>query len=472
MARISNLPSELLEAVALECSDTKSLRLTNRHIYAAVEHVLWKTRRVNLYLDSRGLSEGSIQMLEDFKTGCKGSESIRMLHITSPDSYHALGHSKLSDSDLLSAAIRAMRGLRSVEWRMRWKGLRSTLPLPDSVVFDALSFLPLLQELNLWCRSIPSFSFDQLHGGQLKKLTIFGEPTAHHDLLSSLSQWLASNPQLSDLRLTWTHVIGISPPSLLPFSTLFDVPLAYTLSLRNLDLTRWIFDFDHPSVTRHLRNLQSLDLALCEYDDKGLWKFLSAEQISLRRIRVQKISSEMFDYLESIAQSGVEELLLTEFPEPSGSQELARRFYEHVLPRHCRTLRTLCIEPASRLREWLVGTNDANTPIICTELTELTVGLHCENGDDRLQLLMSFILNLTDNVPRLEHLILALPAPSVFDLDADFVLDGMIQSLKLPSKMLVPAFDISVLPWLFKPYLARVTEDGVVFRMDKLVLEG
>ncbi|KAL0576467.1 hypothetical protein V5O48_005510 [Marasmius crinis-equi] len=373
------LPNELIENIALRCSDTRNLRLVNRRVYEAVEHVLWNNGKVKLYIDEKGLREENLQMLEDLKNGCKGTGSIRMLHLISPYSF-ALDRVRLLHSNLLPSAIQAMESLRSVEWKIRWKSRDPALPLAETTVFRSLASLSSIRELTLDCRTIPSFPVDVLHFGNLETLIIRGEPTAHDVLLSSLSKILARNPKISYLELIWAHVIQPMKPAVLPFSTLFQPPLPHLLPLHTLNLSRWIFDFVHANVIPHLRSLRSLSLYLCEYEDQTLPKALAMQQVSLRRIRVQSVSGELFDYLESIV--GLEELSLSEFEDPSESQQLSQGFHDSVLPRHRHTLRVLCVEPLISSPDWAIGYHNIRILDSCAGLAQLTVGLYFEDVHD------------------------------------------------------------------------------------------
>ncbi|KAK1219430.1 hypothetical protein PQX77_017865 [Marasmius sp. AFHP31] len=441
---ICSLPDELLEAVALHCSDTKNLRLVNRRVYGAIEHVLWQNHAVNVKIGTNGLSEKNVPMLEDFKSGSKTSESIRTLKIA----YHRLR--RLEDKplglDLVLSAMRNLKNVRTVEWDATLQA-----ELPDCVMHP-LEHFSLLEELVLDCRHVPVLPSGPFRWGELKKIFIKGDPSEVQDsVTSSLAQIIRSNTKLSHLTIDWL-TWHTSPIPMLPFSTLFDPALPTVLPLQTLRLTLWKFDFRHPNVTPHLRHLHSLDLIDCDYRDDMLWKMLSAQQLSLRRINVQKISHELFDYVESI--SGLEELCLTFFePEdPVLFEELSERLLHHVLPKHQHTLRILCIEPKMESLEWAICYHNMHFLDLYKGLTHLTIGLGFEFEDEdepyevittrRQNVMKSLILQLTSNHPKLERLTLAsLPDYEDYNLD----LDGLLWFTRIaPEDTAIPHFEISI----------------------------
>ncbi|KAJ8085039.1 hypothetical protein PM082_003817 [Marasmius tenuissimus] len=218
--------------------------------------------------------------------------------------------------DLVLSAIRNLKNVRTVEWDATFQ-----VELPDCIL-HSLGYFSLLEELVLDCRRVPVLPSDAFRQGELKKISIKGDPSEVQDsITSSLAQIIHSNTKLSHLTINWDTWHMPSVPTL-PFSTLFDPALPTALPLQTLRLALWEFDFRHPNVTPHLKHLRSLDLTRCDYRDDMLWKMLSARQISLCRISVQIISNKLFDYVESI--SGLEEFHLASFePEdPVLSKEL------------------------------------------------------------------------------------------------------------------------------------------------------
>ncbi|KAL0069363.1 hypothetical protein AAF712_003382 [Marasmius tenuissimus] len=417
---ICSLPDELLEAVALHCSDTKNLRLVNRRVYEAIEHVLWKSHALNVDIRTDGLSENNVPMLKEFMSGCKTSvpEMARRLRIV-----YQLLDPRLEDTglDLDLSAIQKLRSVRT---------------------FDRIPVLPL----------------DALCGGKLTKISLHGDPSMSEvrgNLMSTLAQAIRSNKRLSHLTLNWNPYYRIPRVPLLQFSTLFRPALPASLALQTLHLARWKFDFGHPNVTPHLSHLRSLDLTGCEYQDDALWKLLSTQQVSLRRISVETISNELFDYMELI--SGLEELLLTYFePEdPILFEELSEQLFYRIIPRHQHTLRVLCIEPDTESLEWAICYHNMHILNLCKGLTHLTIGLGFEfegedDSDDSYDeihtrhnnVVISLILNLTSNHLKLERLTLAeLSYYRHYILDIDRLL-GSIRILL--EETAIPHFEILI----------------------------
>ncbi|KAJ8085041.1 hypothetical protein PM082_003819 [Marasmius tenuissimus] len=448
---ICSLPDELLEAVALHCSDTKNLRLVNRRVYEAIEHVLWKSHALNVDIRTDGLSENNVPMLKEFMSGCKTSvpEMARRLRIV----YQPLDP-RLEDTglDLDLSAIQKLRSVRTFEWIAHFPA-----ELPGCII-PLLESFSLLEELIMHCSRIPVLPLDALCGGKLTKISLHGDPSMSEvrgNLMSTLAQAIRSNKRLSHLTLNWNPYYRIPRVPLLQFSTLFRPALPASLALQTLHLARWKFDFGHPNVTPHLSHLRSLDLTGCEYQDDALWKLLSTQQVSLRRISVETISNELFDYMESI--SGLEELLLTYFePEdPILFEELSEQLFYRIIPRHQHTLRVLCIEPDTESLEWAICYHNMHILNLCKGLTHLTIGLGFEfegedDSDDSYDeihtrhnnVVILLILNLTSNHLKLERLTLAeLSYYRHYILDIDRLL-GSIRILL--EETAIPHFEILI----------------------------
>ncbi|KAJ8085045.1 hypothetical protein PM082_003823 [Marasmius tenuissimus] len=212
---------------------------------------------------------------------------------------------------------------------------------------------------------------------------------------------------------------------------------------------------------------------------------LSAHRVLLPRIRVQTISSELFDYLESI--SGLEELLLVYFePEdPVPFEELSKRLFLHVIRRHQHTLQVLCIQPSMESLEWAICYHNMHIlNFKCKGLTHpvSTIGLGFEYEDEndsheeidvrREDVMVSLvssrwkwsinwivqkwlIINLTSNHPKLKCLRLA----ELTDYDAyDLDIERLLTSIEIsPEESATPHFEVE--PMMEYPLRAHVRSD-------------
>ncbi|EEB98675.1 hypothetical protein MPER_01777, partial [Moniliophthora perniciosa FA553] len=237
--------------------DLKSLRLVNRTLNDAVEQVLWNTRPAVVHLNRDTLHD-AMTMLYDLKDGCPASTRIRRLKIISlspqeelhpPQRYSASigGEWKLVPPEpmdtpqvlealerlpeVLPGALRALKGLVSVQWIVNKKDQ----PWTQDVVMESLASLPQLAEFEvntIGTNAMPVLSFHKLRQGTLKRLSVKGRFSDSQNLESALSTLLLHNPNLANLKLDQYS-------SSHSFQSLIEQLPVNTLRLESLHLRGW-----------------------------------------------------------------------------------------------------------------------------------------------------------------------------------------------------------------------------------------
>ncbi|KAL0578505.1 hypothetical protein V5O48_003498 [Marasmius crinis-equi] len=421
------LPNEILHEISLLIgNDVKNLRLVDKLVNRAVDPIVWDVCPIIIHLNRDYLASG-MSMIDDLSR--LPVEKVRKLEIKSlnpskerhpprrtwttkgyntwivtppePADTEEILEAGRKLPDLLPRALSALKGLKSVKWQLA----RQEANWTHGAVLESLGSLPLLVDFRVTSAADAALPLQHLTNGSLQKLAIkLDSITDSRPFVSSLATVLVQNPLLIHLELDM-FVYG---QDLLPFQNLFqDIP-SETVRLSSLLLSGWTTQMT-PRIRPHLESLRSLVLpSFWDENGGGLWKFLSAHPPqSIRCISSACVCDDLLDLLQSIPGLNALELHYAGGGTDAASDRLARRFYDDILPRHTKTLRTLTIVP-SFTGLWNIGPHNVDTFDECRQLTHLTVGLDSEEvnpGENERDIVASFISHVA-RLPDLSVLVL------------------------------------------------------------------
>jgi hypothetical protein len=115
-------------------------------------------------------------------------------------------------------------------------------------------------------------------------------------------------------------------------------------------------------------------------DSRPLWRAFLSECVRLEELSVDEVNSELMDFIASF--SGLRHLALLRLSSESreASDDIAEVFFQHVLPVHCSTLRSLTLEAVYQ-GEWCFSEDNAFMILDCQKLGYLSIALRWEDYD-------------------------------------------------------------------------------------------
>ncbi|KAJ8085049.1 hypothetical protein AAF712_003388 [Marasmius tenuissimus] len=354
----------------IDSDDLKNLRLTSKSLDSATEQAFWTARHVKVVINEPG-NETSLAKLEEFTAKPEAAGRIQRLELdVSIQDLDEKAYKRFRE--ILGDGLRVLKGLRSI----RWKVSGDDPEWVPNTICEALATLPLLSSLSIkasWMQDdLPPLPLHLFTHGSLEVLSIFypyKDPSLYIQPLQAL---ITNNPNLTHLDLQF-HPQFTLPVT--PFSDLFTVPFSKSLRLESLTLVGWTLDFT-TDVLPHIRGLRTLELLDRQQDiGTSYWDVLRSSETHLRSVTVSNPTSEFVDYISSF--SGLEILLLQDagmIVEQGESDELARKFYGEVLPRHRATLKEVSISSLGP-ELWTFGAWNASAFDGCTELVSLGVNV-------------------------------------------------------------------------------------------------
>lgn len=268
--------------------------------------------------------------------------------------------------------------------------------IPNAII-DSLARLPFLQNVRLTLETdiYPPLSLKKLSG--LKKISIYcGVHGPHYrsHIIKGLAEAIANSPQLVHLEIsTGASQILHETPTLHDLLTM--VPDGSPLRLTHLVLDGMCARIDSVTLP-HLRSLVYLKLrnlyVPTPTDSDGpqlydrtqqsastipaIYATLNQENIQLKHVITEDIDDVILDYLQSY--SGLETLGIGPMYSDSAdeSNDLSRRFYNSVLPKHLNSIRALDIRPYFE-GGWCYDIDNI-FPLLskCTELRSLSVAVN------------------------------------------------------------------------------------------------
>lgn len=147
---------------------------------------------------------------------------------------------------------------------------------------------------------------------------------------------------------------------------LSDVVLLHLRSLTSLHLTSCLVRQQHDNDTG-----QALHTTSTSGENINIWSLLSQSGVCLTNLLVDNVDDDLMNYLASY--SFLEHLSIENL-EPPPPDAVATRFYQHILPRHSETLRTLRVLPR-RGGVWCPNATNAPGILKCRKLSALALSI-------------------------------------------------------------------------------------------------
>ncbi|KAK7058355.1 hypothetical protein VNI00_001989 [Paramarasmius palmivorus] len=441
----ARLPNEIIEGIAHELDsgrDIKNLRLVNKQLDHAASLVLWTTKPVVVSIDKNSFKD-AIAMLQELPNTPRVTKSVRALIFKSiSPSFNPEGHREFANSvdsarnalrvsrewirqtkedtiaservkDLLPGFVSALVGLRSVRWNM-------TLDDPEwawQVVMECSSSLPALETLSVTCpvlhRGLDTFN-NPLHlfpHGTLKEITLnvtatfSAVPSSFHTFLSEI---IHNNRKLEVISIRTYYIASSASSEPFAFHTIFDkLPSSYPLPLRKLvinlpkvQLSAKVLE--QMKSIRHLELTETLRGHNIALGADTLWPALQEERIHLRTLVMKsRVNEALIDYLESFSSL---EAIDINIGSSGNNNDLARRFFENVIPLHKDTLKHVFIKPIT-MSFWAINFERLRGFYSCKNLVSLSVCVDFDADENE------------DSVATLIHLSVSLESLRSLELD-------------------------------------------------------
>jgi hypothetical protein len=216
----------------------------------------------------------------------------------------------------------------------------------------------------------------------LRKITISGGcDDFRRNVVLPLAQAISRSPELSYLEV-YNTMNDDDFPSL---NDIFANEASETgLPLRYLSLNTFKACLDKVPLS-HFKSLRSFTFHKYNHrsfgqttDSRHLWKAFLSECIHLEELNVDEVNGELMDFIASF--SGLQHLTLLRLSSESreASDNTAEVFFQHVLPVHRSTLRSLTLEAVYQ-GKWCFSEDNASTILDCQKLGDLSIALRWEN---------------------------------------------------------------------------------------------
>jgi hypothetical protein len=201
----------------------------------------------------------------------------------------------------------------------------------------------------------------------LRKLSVVGIG----DGCDGLGTLIANSPGLLHLDIAGDPHPGREDTSLPEIFAL--VPLEQTMRLQKLGISFQVQKWG--PILHHLQQLQSLRLYVHRQldDTDSIWKSLRNSGVNLQHVYVDYVDGGFLDYLSSSPTSHLETLRITDTYRDGGfTEEHAYRFFNTVLPRHARSLKTISIYVRPGNKFYFHG-DHASSLLCCKQLEILNL---------------------------------------------------------------------------------------------------
>ncbi|KAF9453638.1 hypothetical protein P691DRAFT_755266 [Macrolepiota fuliginosa MF-IS2] len=317
---------------------------------------------------------------------------------TTPELTTAILQARAAVGHHLSAAVAALRNLRSVSWL---HGLPEPLDITTDCV-RALGTLRFLTHFEFHGKIDPNTTLSFQPLSNLRSVTVSWKSLPTEAFFLQVAQLITRSPNLQELTAR-----NLLHPTDLPLDTLI-LPLPLPLPLTKLDLygIRTTPD-DVRTRIQHFRNLTTLVLvnSLWKLHESSLWPYLGEHTIHLKSLSTDAMIYPLLsDYLMSY--TGLRELNLWAKHTDDDSGSVVDRFYS-ILAHHHRTLERAHIR-SSRGKAWTQRPTDAQLEGIlkCHKLKDLSVYLSFtrEELESKNKTPVMIWLQAAMQLPELRHL--------------------------------------------------------------------
>ncbi|KAJ2913056.1 hypothetical protein MD484_g7356, partial [Candolleomyces efflorescens] len=415
------LPLDIVELVVREGKKDGlcSLRLVCKALNQLVEPQVFSTLSIRFIYDEEGKWKAIPEFLSSLASGRSpyvrwakelrldgliGIQSAELDPWLQYDSWQGDDREVMlaSQKELLVPAIESLLHVEAVHFVAESRG-------PYQDVLPALAKLPRLRNLVVMFQRYSAFGSVPLAGfSNLTHLFLTGLPMTTHSI-DGVKGMIARSPSLVELGLDGGSHAEISGETKVEFSTLVEDAMQPNFSprLKELRITPSQFNLT-TSCAPFLRSLTSLVILNdSTHAQPSFWKALQDSGIHLQKLKVAPLRSPIIDYL--LSYSGLRDFTLDwSREETKDVEEIARRFFHLVLPKHRESIRSISFGHTN-LGPWTITQSALDEGVhTCKNLKKLTLIYYFPSPSEKHTYpvipLGSILGGISDNLPQLETL--------------------------------------------------------------------